>query len=94
LNSALIALGVESGDILKSLNGVEYTLQNINSSGIVPMSFQWAPDFKIEMVVVRDGEELTLTGVAGAPTVMAKQLQEDEAATEAQIQLRNAWLEK
>lgn len=94
LNSALKALGVESGDILKSLNGVEYTLQNINSSGIVPMSFQWAPDFKIEMVVVRDGEELTLTGVAGAPTVMAKQLQEDEDATVAQIQLRNAWLEK
>lgn len=92
LNSSLTELGIIPGDILKSVNGTEYSLSNIQT--VLPASFQWTPDTELTVVIDRDGEELELTGVVGSPTVPQEKLVEKEDATEEQIQLRNFWLEK
>ena len=94
LNSSLVELGVQSGDIIKSINGTEYTLQNLGSSGLIPQSFAWTPETEISMVVVRDEEEVELSGVVGSPTVVKQKLHEIEDATQEQVQLRNWWLDK
>lgn len=94
LNSSLVELGVQPGDIIKSINGVEYSLQNLGASGIIPRSFTWSPDTEISMVILRNGEEIELNGVVGNPTVMKQRLHERKDATEQQIQLRNWWLGK
>lgn len=90
LNTTLIELGVEPGDIIKSVNGTELTLQNAQM--IIAPSFQWTPDTDISMVLVRDGEEIEVSGKVGTPKAMRLQLVEMEDATEAQIDLRNNWL--
>jgi S1-C subfamily serine protease len=90
LNTTLIELGVEPGDVIKSVNGTELTLQNAQM--IIAPSFQWTPDTDISMVLVRDGEEIEVSGKVGAPKAMKLQLVEMEDATEGQIELRNNWL--
>lgn len=92
LNSSLVELGVEPGDILKKVNGLDATLQNVQQ--ILPQSFQWTADTDITMVVKRGDEEIQLSGKVGTPMFPKQRLQEVEDATEAQIQLRNWWLEK
>ena len=92
LNSSLVELGVESGDILKKINGMEASLQNIQQ--IIPQSFQWTPDTDITMVVLRGEEEIEIAGKVGTPMFAKPKLVEIEDATEEQIQLRNWWLEK
>ena len=90
LNSSLVELGIQSGDTIKSINGTEYTLSNFRQ--LIPTSMQWSPDTDIEMVVIRDGEEVEISGKIGTPTLMKKKLVEVEDATEEQVTLRNHWL--
>lgn len=92
LNSSHLELGIQPGDEIKSVNGVEYSLEN--AQPLIGGSFSWTPDTELTMVLVRDGEEIEVSGVMGTPTLMTKILIEDEEATEEQIQLRNYWLEK
>ena len=92
LNSSLVDLGVMSGDVLKMINGVEASLQNVQR--ILPESFQWTPDTDISMVVLRGEEEVELSGKVGTPMFANPKLVEVESATDEQIQLRNWWLEK
>lgn len=93
LNTSLAEMGVEPGDVIKSINGQEYTLQNLGASGLIPASFSWTPVTEISMVVVRDGEEIELSGVVGNPTVIKSRLHEDDDATPEQVKLRNWWLD-
>jgi len=90
LNTTLIELGVEPGDIIKSVNGTDLTLQNAQM--ILAPSFQWSPDTDLTMVLIRDGEEVEVSGKVGTPKAEKLQLVEMEEATEAQIELRNNWL--
>ena len=92
LNSSLIELGIKSGDILKKINGMEATLENIQQ--MIPQSFQWTPDTDITMVVLRGDEEIEIAGKVGTPMFANPKLVEMEDATADQIQLRNWWLEK
>jgi predicted metalloprotease with PDZ domain len=92
LNTSLIELGVRPGDILKTINGVEASLQNLQQ--IIPQSFQWTPDTDISMTLERNGEEVKLQGKVGTPLYPQQKLQEAQNATDEQIQLRNWWLEK
>jgi predicted metalloprotease with PDZ domain len=92
LNTSLIELGVRPGDILKSINGLEASLQNIQQ--VIPQSFQWTPDTDISMTLERNGEEVKLQGKVGTPMYPQQNLQEVENATDEKIQLRNWWLEK
>ncbi len=92
LNTSLVELGVQPGDTLVSVNGMEASLQNIRQ--IIPQSFQWTPDTDISMTLNRNGEEVKLQGKVGTPLYPQQKLVESGNATEEQIQLRNWWLEK
>lgn len=90
LNTTLIELGVEPGDIIKSVNGTELSIRN--AQAILAPSFQWTPDMDLSMTLIRDGEEVEVSGKVGEPKAMSPKLIEMEDATEEQIQLRNWWL--
>ena len=90
-NSFLKNLGVQADDVLKSVNGTEYSLANIQP--LIMASMGWHPGDEVVFVVVRDGKEMTLSGKATAPTTTVSTLIEMELpATDARIQLRTAWL--
>ena len=93
LNSSLDSLGVLPGDIIKSINGTEYSLNNLAASGLIPMSFTWSPETEITMVLDRDGEEVEVSGLVGVPSVIRSRLHEAVDATPAQVRLRNWWLD-
>lgn len=91
LNTFLLGLGVQGGDVIKSINGTEVDLESIRM--IIGQSFSWSPETEVTMVVERDGTELTLGGKAGSPTVMEMVLKPDPEANEGQKALRSFWLE-
>tara|TARA_R110000868_G_scaffold13836_4_gene64316 strand:+ start:1565 stop:3433 length:1869 start_codon:yes stop_codon:yes gene_type:complete len=90
LNSFLIDLGAQGGDIIKSIDGTEINLESIRP--IIGQSFGWSPEKEITMVVTRDGEEYTLTGKVGTPIVKTKKIIPVENPTEAQLALRKVWM--
>lgn len=90
LSSSLKSMAVKPGDVIKMVNGQELNMQTVQS--IVVNSMAWTPDTEVSMVLVRDGEEIEVSGKVGNPTVMRPKLMEVKDATEAQIQLRNWWL--
>jgi predicted metalloprotease with PDZ domain len=92
MNSSIKDLGIEQGDVLKSVNGVEYTLDNI--AQLIPVSFQWQAETPIQMIVIRDGEEVEISGTIGTPVLEKMKLTETPSATPEQMILRNYWLEK
>lgn len=94
LHSSLDSLGVEPGDIIKSINRQRYTIENINASPLIPLSFTWGPETRIEMVIQRGEEIIPVSGVVGVPTRNLKRLNEIPDPTESQITLLNYWLEK
>lgn len=90
-NSALEALGVKSGDILKSVNGETVNLQNIRN--FIGQSFQWKAGDKIAFEVLRDGKELKLeSDFMKGQTEIEKLSIEDLPDTNPKKKLRDAWL--
>lgn len=92
LNSSHKALGIKSGDIIKSVNGVEYSLNNVQP--LLSASFGWTPDTDLTLVLIRDGEEIEISGKMGIPSISISNITEMENANEEQITLRNYWLKK
>ncbi len=90
LNSFFTDLGIQGGDIIKSINGIPITLESMRP--IIGASFGWTADTDIKMVVERDGEEINVEGKVGAPTMNVETIKPLEGASEAQIRLRTAWL--
>ncbi len=91
MNTFFTDLGVESGDIIKSINGTAYNLDNIRNLIMNSMGWKEGDDFK--MTVIRDGEELTFESKLEQPkieksTLKAKDLESSSNA----YQLRQAWL--
>lgn len=90
LNSFFKDLGVEGGDVIKSINGTAITLEAIRP--IIGQSFAWTPETEVKMIVQRGEEEITIEGKAGSPVLNALELVPLDTATEAQVKLREAWL--
>ncbi|APG59310.1 peptidase M61 [Christiangramia salexigens] len=90
LNSFLTEFGIEGGDVLKSVNGKEYNIQNVY--GLIQISEEWKEGDDISMIVMRNGEKLELNGKITTPMDTNKKLVEIEDAPAAQVALRNAWL--
>lgn len=90
LNSFLKELGIKGGDVLKSVNGKDYNIQNVYD--LIMETQNWEVDAPITMTVVRDGEELKLEGTIVTPMDKDKGLVENQNADSAQIELRHAWL--
>lgn len=90
-NSGLVALGVQAGDVLKSVNGEAISLQNARQ--IVGKSFQWKEGDDLKMEVVRDGKTVALEGKVTKPRAESTSLKLEElSADDPKMVLRNAWL--
>ncbi|GGZ62390.1 M61 family metallopeptidase [Mesonia mobilis] len=91
-NSFLNELGVEPKDVIKSVNGTEYNIENVY--GLIMGSRGWKEGDQVTMVIERDGEEKTLEAAYKTPTDKETKLQEMELSSDDQrVKLRKAWLE-
>jgi len=93
LNSFLIDLGVQNGDIITEINGVKYSLQNVYD--MINISFTWKEGDDITMIVKRKGETdtKTLTGKITKPMAKGTGIfEKDLPENSKEVQLRNAWM--
>ena len=92
LSSFFNQLGIQGGDVIKSINGTVITLEAIRP--IIGQSFTWTPETPVNMILQRGEEEITIEGKAGSPVLNVVELVPLDTATEAQVKLREAWLKK
>ncbi|MFT4832794.1 MAG: putative metalloprotease with PDZ domain [Psychroserpens sp.] len=90
LNNFFNDLGAKGGDVIKNIDGVDISLETIRP--IIGASFGWSADKEIQMVVVREGQEMTLSGAVGTPMVKLETIVPMENATVEQVALRNVWM--
>ncbi len=92
LSSFFKKLGVQGGDVIKSINGTAITLESIRP--IIGQSFAWTPETTVSMILQREEEEIAIEGEVGSPVLNALEIVPMDNATEAQVSLREAWLKK
>lgn len=93
LNSFLQDLGVENEDVLKSVNGTEYNIQNVYE--LVMQSQSWQEGEEITFLVDRNGEEVELKGKISQPTDSEMRLRAMELPeNDERRKLRRAWLKE
>jgi predicted metalloprotease with PDZ domain len=90
LNSFHSQLGLQTGDVIKSINGQEYNAQNVYD--LITTSQNWKEGEEITMTVIRGGEEITLESKVVEPTATGIKLVETPNADSEQIELRYSWL--
>jgi predicted metalloprotease with PDZ domain len=89
-NSFWVENGVQEGDKLVSVNGEKITFQNAQQ--IFTEMYMWQPDTEIDLTLSRDGEEFQLKTTTTQSYTTGESLVPDDNATQAQIDLRTAWL--
>ena len=90
LNSFFRDLELKGGDVLRAINGEVVTIETIRP--IVGESFSWSPDKVIQVTVERNGQVVTVEGLAGSPMKVVKTLTSVKDVSEKENALRNAWL--
>lgn len=90
LNSFFQDLGMLGGDTILSIDGTSVNLDSIRP--IIGQSFAWSPEKEINVVVLRNGEQVICQGAVGRPMVSVRTLVQPDNATGDQIKLREAWL--
>ncbi len=91
LNSFFEDLGVENGDVIKTVNGESYTIQNAYDLVMASQNWKEGEDFK--MTVEREGKEITLEGKIATPKDMEVTLGEKDLPADSKaVMLRKAWL--
>ncbi len=89
-NSFWAEHGALPNDVIKSIGGVEINLQNANQ--IFGEVFTWKPGKAIDVVLLRNGEEINIKTITEQSYTTANTLVENPDATGTQIDLRKAWL--
>ncbi|TMU55810.1 peptidase M61 [Flagellimonas algicola] len=89
-NSFWTENGAQPNDLFKSINGTEVNLANANQ--VFGEVFSWKPGKEIEVVLLREGEEVLINTTTTPSYTKAKTLLENPEATKPQKELRNAWL--
>lgn len=89
-NSFWASQGIQTGDVIKKVNGSELTMQNAQQ--IIGGMFAWKEGMDITMVLERDGETINLQATLTKATAVTESLMEDENASAKQIATRKAWL--
>ncbi|WP_372752663.1 peptidase M61 [Mariniflexile sp.] len=89
-NSFWAENGVLENDIIKSVDGTELTMQNANQ--VLQSVFMWKPGKDIEVILVRDGKEVVIKTKTTPTYTVGESIVEKADATEAQKNLREAWL--
>lgn len=92
LNSFFNHLGLQGGDIFKTLNGDKVTLERMRQ--IVGESYTWTPDTKVMIEIERDGKTMMMEGEVGVPTLKLDKLVPIAGISTEFVDLRNAWLKK
>ncbi|MBR9757666.1 MAG: peptidase M61 [Algicola sp.] len=82
--------GVKPNDVIKSVGGVDVSLQNANS--IFQKVYMWQPGTDIEMTLLRNGEKVVIKETLKQSYTTGRTLKEKTNATNAQTALRKAWL--
>ena len=82
--------GALPDDIIKSIDGVDVTLQNAND--VLQEVFMWKPGREVEVHLNRKGEEVVIKTTTTQAYMSGEELRPEENPTEAQIKLREAWL--
>ena len=91
LNSFWIELGVNNGDLIKSINGNTYNVQNVYE--LVMDSETWVEGDELIMIVDRDGKEIELKGKISKPTDTELKLRAmDLPENDPRVNLRKEWL--
>lgn len=90
LSNFFTELGLRSGDLIKSVNGQSYNLDNAQQ--LIMSSVQWQEGDSISMEIDRDGENLTLEGEVAAPVMKTKRIIPLDGASEEALRTREAWL--
>lgn len=90
LNSFFNELGVQGGDIIKSINGTTIDLEAIRP--IIGQSFGWSPETEINMTVERGDKEIAIEGKVGTPLLNAQTIMVKEGTNDGQAKLREAWM--
>lgn len=90
LSSFFTDLGIQGGDVVKSINGTAITLETIRP--IIGQSFSWTAETPIKMVVVRNGEEISIEGKVGTPMLDVTKVMSLDNASEEAKRLRESWL--
>jgi predicted metalloprotease with PDZ domain len=89
-NSFWAEQGVLPGDVIKEINGAQFTVEKAQL--LLGGMYQWKPGQDYELKVERDGKEIVYKGKLTQSYTTNKELGADENATQSQIKLRNAWL--
>lgn len=90
-NTALKALGIKGGDVLKSVNSQAINLENVRQ--IIGASRRWKEGDALTVEVVRDGKTIKLEGkVMKGETDLETLKVQDLPADNAKAKLRTAWL--
>jgi len=93
LNTGLTDLGIQNGDIIKSVNGTEYTIQNVYD--LIMQSQSWKEGDDLTLAVERDGEELELKGKVTQPTDIEMKIREmNLPESDPRVARREIWLRK
>lgn len=92
LNSFFINLGLQGGDVFRTFNGEEVTLESMRQ--IVADSYAWSPDTNVKIEVVRNEQIVKLEGVVGSPTLKMDKIVAIGAVSVDFANLRNAWLKE
>ena len=90
LNSFFKELGIQGGDVIKSINGTAINLESIRP--IIGQSFGWSPETEINMVLQRGEEEIVVEGKVGAPVLDAQNIVPMENVGKDQTRFRAAWM--
>ncbi|MEZ4857415.1 MAG: peptidase M61 [Flavobacteriaceae bacterium] len=90
LNSFWNDNGVLPGDVLKTVNGTALSFENAQQT--FTDMYMWSPGTKINVVLDRNGEEITITKELTQSYTTGEKLQANPNATATQIALRKAWL--
>jgi len=89
-NTFLKELGVEGGDVIKSVNGEEFNVQNVYE--LIRKSQEWKEGDDFTMTIVRNKEEMQLKAKVSTSMDTQMTLSEVQNADGDKIELRNAWL--
>jgi predicted metalloprotease with PDZ domain len=82
--------GVQPNDFIKSINGTEVSLANANQ--ILAEVYAWSSGKTIKVELLRGEEEILIDTTTTPTYTKAVTLLENPEATEAQKELRKAWL--
>lgn len=89
-NSFWKSQDIRANDVIKTVNGEELTLQNAQE--VIGGMIAWQEGQDIEMTLERDGKPVEIKAKLTKALATSNGLIEDEKATKAQVDLRNAWL--